>query len=1086
MSSFICKRDIRKFIFVKKLVGMLSLIIALGFFTNVYSQQTLTVSGTVTASTGETLPGVTIIVQGTETGAISTSDGTYSIQVPDANSVLVFSYIGYSTVEEPVNGRTTIDVVLEESYEALDEVVVVGYGTQRKANLTGAVDQVTSETFENRTMTNLSQGLKGVLPNLNITLLDGKPNQAPKYNIRGTTSIGQGGDALVLIDGVEGDPSMINPNDIESISLLKDAASAAIYGARGVFGVVLITTKNPTKGKTSVTYSSALTLRKPTAIPNFVKDGYTWASMFAEAFENWEGRYPSKVNKTMAFSQEYMEEFARRKDDPSLPEWDIDPVNGQYVYYASTDYMHELYKDIATGNEQNISFSGSTDKTSFLLTGRYFGQEGIFRYNSDDYKLMNFRAKGRIEVFKWLTVDNNTEYSEMGYHNPSNVGEGSGIWRNIADEGHPMSPIFNPNGSLTHSSAYNIGDLWYGKNGRDYDRQVFKSTTGFNAHFLNDKFRVKGDFTVQNTNNNEKRIQVPVPYQKVPDVTVYVGAGTNDMEDILRETQYLATNLYGEYEDYLGENHYLKVMAGLNYEQSTYKRHSVFRNGLIFEDAIDINLALGDNMEMEGGYEKWNILGGFSRLNYSFKDKYLVEVDARYDGSSKFPSSTRFAFFPSFSAGWRLSNEEFFRVSDKIISNLKIRASYGSLGNGNIDSYVYQEQFEIQTLGDIINGKYPQYTSRPTVLPDGITWETATTKDLGLDLAMASGRLVFVGDVYIRTTTDMYTIGRTLPAVFGATPPKGNYADLETKGWEVSLSWRNTFNLGAKPFNYSLRATLADSRSVILKYNNPDKLIDDYYVGQEIGEIWGYTSEGFFIDDEDIANHADQSKFKSTSWGEYFPGDIKLKDTNGDGVIDSGAETLDDHGDWSVIGNESARYTYGINLDFDWNNFFLSLFFQGVGKQDWWPSGEASYFWGQYNRPYNDALVWQIDNHWTPDNPDAYMPRYVGRQSNRTGGILKDNPQSRYLQNIAYLRMKNIQFGYDLPRNLISKIKAQNIRVYFSGENLLTFSPLYKYARDLDVESTGPSDQLFTSSNSGDGYNYPMMKTVTFGISVTF
>jgi TonB-linked SusC/RagA family outer membrane protein len=461
-------------------------------------------------------------------------------------------------------------------------------------------------------------------------------------------------------------------------------------------------------------------------------------------------------------------------------------------------------------------------------------------------------------------------------------------------------------------------------------------------------------------------------------------------------------------------------------------------------------------------------------------------VNARYDGSSKFPESTRYAFFPSFSAGWRISNEEFFNVSDKIISNIKIRASYGSLGNGNIDSYVYQEQFKIRTSGDIIDGNYPQYTSRPTVLPDGITWETATTTNIGLDLAFARGRLIFVGDIYNRITTDMYTIGRTLPAVFGATPPKGNYADMKTKGFELMLSWRDRFNLGAKPFNYSLRVTLADSRSEITKYNNPDKLLSDYYVGEVIGEIWGYTSDGFFVDPDDILNHADQSRFKSTSWGEYFPGDIKLKDLNGDNSVDPGSETLDDPGDRTIIGNEAARYTYGIGLEADWNNFFFSAFFQGVGKQDWWPSREASLFWGQYNRPYNDALVWHIDNHWTPENTDAYMPRYVGRQANRSGGILRNNPQTRYLQSIAYIRLKNVQIGYDLPKSLISKIKAQNIRVYFSGENLLTFSPFYKYARDLDVESTGPSDQLFTSGNAGDGYNYPMMKNITFGLSVTF
>lgn len=1091
MFSINNNRNILKILMVMKLKAFLLLICIIGLPVRGYSQQeqgrqNFIVTGIVSASTGETLPGVNILVKGTETGTISGMDGKYYIEVPDASSVLIFSYVGYITLEINISGRTLIDVILEESIEAMEEVVVVGYGTQKKANLTGAVDQVSSETFENRTMTNLTQGLLGVMPNLNIVLLDGKPNQAPSYNIRGTTSIGQGGSALVLIDGVEGDPSLINPNDIESVSLLKDAASAAIYGARGVFGVVLITTKSPAKGKTSITFSSGLTIRKPTAVPDFVTDGYTWAKMFAEGYYNWENTFPSAVNKTLRFSQEYLDELKRRSENPDLPRVEINPDNGEYVYYSSTDYYDELYKDYATGNEQNISIAGSTEKTSFLMTGRFFGQEGIFNYNSDDYKLFNFRAKGMVQVFPWLAFDNNMEHSSMSYHNPMNVGESGGIWRNIGDEGHPMSPIFNPDGTLTHSSAYNIGDFWYGKNGTDIRRRVFKNTTGMTAIFFDNRFRIKGNFTFQNTGRDEKRIRVPVPYCKIPDVVVYVGTKYGDIQDIKRETQYLATNFYGEYENIFNEDHYLKAMAGVNYEQSTYRRLLASRNGLLFEDAIDINLALGENIITEGGWERWNILGGFSRINYSYKDKYLIEIDARYDGSSKFPEKTRFALFPSLSAGWRISKESFWKVSDKLISNLKIRGSYGSLGNGNIDSYVYQEQFTIEQSGILINGIKPQYTSRPTVLPEGITWETATTTNIGLDLAFASNKLIFIGDAYIRNTTDMFTIGMTLPAVFGATPPKGNYADLQTRGWEMILSWRDKFNISSKPFYYDLRFTLADNKSVITKYNNPEKFLNDYYEGQVIGEIWGYTSDGFFTSTEDIENHADQSRYNSTSWGEYFPGDIKLKDLNGDDKVDPGTERLDNPGDRSIIGNSAPRYRYGISLGADWNNFFFSAFFQGVGKQDWWPSSEASVFWGQYNRPYNDPPKWHINNHWTPENPDAYLPRYVARLANRDGAILKDNPQTRYLQNIAYLRMKNIQFGYNLPKSLISRIGADNLKIYFSGENLLTWSPLYKYSRDLDVESTGPSDQFLSSSNYGDGYNYPMMKNVTFGLSVTF
>jgi TonB-linked SusC/RagA family outer membrane protein len=526
-----------------------------------------------------------------------------------------------------------------------------------------------------------------------------------------------------------------------------------------------------------------------------------------------------------------------------------------------------------------------------------------------------------------------------------------------------------------------------------------------------------------------------------------------------------------------GEAHYVKVLAGYNYEQSTYKNLTTQRNGLIFEDAEDISLALGQSISTNGGWDRWNILGGFGRINYSYKDRYLVEINGRYDGSSKFPSNQRFAFFPSYSAGWRISKESFWNVSPKIISDLKLRASYGSLGNGNISSYAYQEQLSITQSGRILNGVKPQYTRNPSVLPEGLTWETATTENIGIDLTAMSDRLRFVGDAYIRNTTDMFTIGMTLPAVFGATPPKGNYADLKTTGWEASLSWRDKFNAMTRPFNYELRVTLANNKSVIMKYNNPEKVLTDYYEGQEIGEIWGYITEGFFVDAADIAAHANQSLFKNTSSGANYPGDLKLLDSDGSGIIDYGTNRIGNTGDKQIIGNSAAHYTYTINFNADWNNFFISAFLQGVGKQQWWPSSEASLFWGQYNRPYNAVPKWQLGQFWTPENTDAYLPRYVSRLANRSGSMLVEAPQTRYIQNIAYLRLKNIQIGYNLPTSLISKIGATNVKIYFSGENLWTTSPLYKRTRDLDVENTGPSDQV---------YNYPMMKNVTFGLSVTF
>lgn len=1057
--------------------------------TAVYGQR-ITVTGTVKDEGGMTLPGATVQVKGTSQGVLTDFDGKYSIDVPNPDATLVISFVGYTPKEMPVQNQTVINVIMVSDVRGLEEVVVVGYGTQKKLNLTAAVDQVTSETLDNRPIPNLTQGLQGIMPNLNIRLLDGKPTAAPSFNIRGTTSIGQGGSALVLIDGVEGDPSLLNPNDIASISMLKDAASASIYGARGAFGVVLITTKNPEKGKTSVTFSSNYAVKQPIGVPDFVTDGYTWVTMFVDAFKNGDGSFPQNINKTLKVSQAYLDAFRAKVESGQPYETvEIDPATGEYVYYGSTDFYREMYKPNLGASDNNLSITGSGEKTNYLISARLMDQGGLFRYNSDDYNMKNLRAKGGIQVFPWLRIDNNTDYSEMTYHNPLNVGEGSGIWRNIGDEGHPNGTMFNPDGSLTMVSVYNVGDLWYGKNGIDTKKRVFKNTTGFTTQFYENKLRVKGDFTFANTNNDQERKRVQVPYSNKPGVTAFVGTTYNDLMIEQRGTQYLATNLFSEYENNIGDDHYLKVLVGFNYEESTYNRLSTQRNGIIYEDATDLNLALGQSIVTGGGYEKWAILGGFSRLNYSFKDRYLIELNARYDGSSKFPEDQRFALFPSISAGWRVSKEPFFKVSPKLISDVKLRASYGSLGNGNINSYVYQEQFSVAQAGQILNGVRPQYTDRPSVLPDGITWETSTTTDFGLDFSMLSDRLIFVGDVYQRNTTDMFTIGLTLPAIFGATAPKGNYADLITRGWEMSLTWRDKFDVAAKPLNYNVRFTLADYTAKITRYNNPDKLLSDYYEGQVLGEIWGYVTEGFFESDEDVLNHAKQSpQMRASPTNLWFPGDIKLADLNGDGFVNIGTNRVSDPGDRKIIGNNQAHYTFGTTIGADWNNFFFTSFFQGVGKQDWYPSPEAEIFWGQYNRPYNNIPLFHLGNMWTPENTGAYFPRTMSRAASNNTSRELGVAQTGYLQNVAYIRLKNIQLGYNLPKSITQKIGAQELRVYVSGENIWTYSPLYKLVGrgHIDVENTGPSDQLFTSGNAGDGYNYPMLSSVSFGLSVSF
>jgi TonB-linked SusC/RagA family outer membrane protein len=1050
------------------------------------------ITGKIIDEKGAPLTGATVMLLEASKGVQADINGEFTISADEGNYTLMVSFISFESKRVPgvkiKSGEVTQlnPITLVAQSGTLNEVLVVGYGTQKKQNLTGAVEQVTAKVFENRSLPNLTQGLQGVIPNLNLVPLDGKPIQSPTYNVRGTTSIGQGGNALVLVDGVEGDPSRINPNDVASVSVLKDAASASIYGARGAFGVILITTKNPSKEKTSVTYSFSHSVKSPTAVPKFVTDGYTFAKMFNDAWSAWNdySQTPQNINKTVKFSPAYLEELRKHSLDPSLPSTIVNSA-GEYEYYGNTDWYKLLYKDHNEAREHNIAISGNSGKADFLITGRYYSQDGLFRYNSDDYKMYNLRAKGSLQVYPWLSLYNNADYSNMKYHNPLNVGEGGSIWRNLQDEGHTMVPLFNPDGTLTYSAAYSVGDYYYGKNGIDFDNRVFRNTTGFVAQFFDNTFRVKGDFTFQNTDNGQNRKRVPVPYSRKPGVIEYVGTAYNDLEVYSQSSQYIATNTYGEFEPKLNGGHYFKALAGFNFEQSTKKTLDVTRNGLIFEDATDINLALGQAISTSGGWDQWDIVGGFYRLNYSFKDRYLVEADGRYDGSSKFPADQRYAFFPSVSAGWKISNEPFWKVSKELITNLKVRASYGSLGNGSIGSYAFQQKFGISKSGRILNGVLPQKTSQPGVLPDGLTWETSNTQNLGLDLGMLSNRLTISGDAYIRRTTNMFTVGMTLPAVFGTDVPKGNYADLKTKGWEVTVAWRDKFNAGAKPFNYGLRLTLADYTSKITKYNNPDKRLSDYYAGQTVGEIWGFETAGYFTSAQDITNSPKQTLIKASTTGQLLPGDIKFKDLNNDGVIDYGDQTVNKPGDKRIIGNSTPRYTYGIGVDADWNNFFFSAFFQGVAKRDWYPGSEASVFWGQYNRPYNKVPQSQLGKIWSEDNPNAYFPRYRGYSAQNGSGELTQ-AQTKYLQNAAYLRMKSVQVGYNLPLHLIQKIKLNNLRIFLSGENLLTWSPLYKITKDIDPESINGSDRVLTDGTSGNGNNYPILKSVTLGLTATF
>ncbi|WP_211229769.1 SusC/RagA family TonB-linked outer membrane protein [Olivibacter sitiensis] len=1049
-------------------------------------QQSGRLEGTVTDEKGAPLIGASVKVVELNRTTSTDQDGAYSLSLPKGIYTIEVSYVSFemqrkSNVSVEEAQSTTVHIALKEALGTLSEVVVVGYGTQKKVNLTGAVDQVGPEVFEGRVAANATQMLAGVVPNLNIDLADGKPTRNPSYNVRGTTSIGQGGSALVLIDGVEGDPGALNPSDIESVSVLKDASSAAVYGSRGTFGVILITTKKAAQGKTSFTYSGNTSLQKQSTRPDFVTDGYTYAERFYEAYNAWNNysSVPARLNKTQMFTLDWLEEFRRRKEQGITEEITVNE-NGEYVYYGNEDYYKVLLKDQAWAQDHNLSVSGTTDKADFYLSGRLYDYGGIYRYNTDQYKSYNMRAKGGLQVTDWLTLNNNMDYSSIKYHDPQTAGEGGNIWRNIADEGHPSSPIFNPDGSFSYSAAYTVGDFIYGKNGVDSENANLRNTSSFETRFFDNAFHVRGDLTFRNRDFSSTRIRVPVPYSINEGEILMLETSLNDnIYEVSQKYRYLFANLYADYEKTFKEDHYFKGLIGYNYEQRTYNSTYITKNGLLTENTENINLALGESVTATAGYNKYRIAGVFFRANYIYKDRYLFELNGRYDGSSKFPTNEQWAFFPSASLGWRISQESFWNVSPNAISDLKIRASYGSLGNGNIDPYTFLDTYSISTSGRVLNGQRNPLTSAPAVIPDNLTWETARTANIGLDISALNNKLTFTGDLYTRKTLDMYTVGQTLPDVFGAASPKGNYADMTTKGFEISLSYNDRFDLNGKPFGFGVKVGLADYRSTIDKYNNSTGVLTDYYAGQRVGEIWGYVTQGLFQSQEEIDGAPSQTLIKSSNSGQVYPGDIRFADLDGNGVIDYGANTLSDHGDKTIIGNSDPRYIYNFNLNASYSGFFLSAFFQGVGKQDWYPGNEAI-FWGQYNRPYNNLPTWHLDNYWTEDNRDAYLPRYAGYNTS-----FKETVQTRYLQNVAYIRLRNLQVGYNLPQRFVSKFGMQNIRVGLTGENLWTWSPLYKHTRDIDVANIGSSDPDI-GTGSGQGFNYPTMRSVSFNLMLNF
>lgn len=1020
-------------------------------------QQDNACTGVVVDQNGETVIGASVVVKGTTNGTITGLDGDFSIPNVKKGDVIVVSYVGYMNSEIIWEGKP-LKIALKEDSKTLDEVVVVGYATVKKANLTGAVSAVDDKVLADRPIVNLGQGLQGTIPNLNITT-SGQPGKGSSFNVRGETSI-NGGSPLVLVDGVQMDPNLINPQDVASVSVLKDAASASIYGARAAYGVILITTKSGRKNMpTQVSFDASVSFNSPTTRPEY---------MNSMEYAHWMNAANNTTSGRDLLSQEEMEHIEAYFYDPvnNLPVFVAkDPSSwqygncqaGKYAYCGNTDWMKEMYKKTYPVQKYNVNINGGSDKATYYTSVGYMDQGSLMRYGDEGFRKFNMVNNINYDINNWMHVSMKTSYIRTELDGLAQDAVHGESW--IGNDTQPLMPVKHPDGNWSGQGNYtNFAAVLDEMGSRKTTKNDFWNTLALKLTPLKG-LTINMDYTfnyyaehgkVHRKTFNEYGIDGKF-------LQVFQHSRPSGVSESQANDTYNAFNLFGDYELTLGK-HYFKVMAGYNQETKHTRGFSASRDELISNDLPSMNAATGEKY-VGNSDDSWATRSGFFRVNYSFADRYLLEVNGRYDLSSKFPKDDRSVFSPSFSLGWKLSEESWFKQpTNGFFDELKIRASYGSLANQALDNgwYAYLSNYGTGTLGYIMGGKQPQYVLPGGLVSNTVTWEKVTQWDLGLDFVILQNRLKGTFDYYQRKTTDMLGPGRILPNILGMSEPLENAADMVTRGWELALTWNDQLDNG---LHYSVGFNLSDTQAEITKYDNPTKsLSSPYYEGQIVGDIWGYESSLFQSADE-IASAPDQSKLDGGI--SKVPGDIRFMDIDGNGVVDYGENTVDKPGDMKIIGNNKARYRYGFNISADWKGFDLGIFFQGVGKRD---------LMLPYTFKWQYGSMWQVptavgNDYWREDNAGGWLPvaRFNGSRA------LGQN-QTRYLLDASYLRLKSLSFGYTLPVSLTKQWGIQKCRVYFTGENLLTFKHT---PEGFDPELDDP-------------YKYPQQKSLALGLNVVF
>ena len=1034
--------------------------------------QSKTVEGTVSSSVdNQPLAGVTVHVEGTKRNAVTDASGHYSLSGISSSNSLLFSFVGYSERKIRVAEQIVINVVLDPAVSSLDQVVVVGYGTQKKANLTGAVASISSEALENKPLPNVGEVLRGVSPNLNINLgaYGAEPGAALTFNLRGAGSINGSSPPLILVDGVEMNINNLDPGTIESVSVLKDASSSAIYGSRAPFGVILITTKKGKKGEgATIQYNNNMIFGKSIGIPH-MENSLIFATVYNQASIN-AGSPPQYPDEQMERIKGFIAGTYKTEYDPAKPTASV--FDGRRIGNANYDWPHLLFKDNKFDQRHNISVSGGSDKSQYFISLGSFDQGGFYGVGYDKYKRYDILANLSTQATKWLKFNLNTKYANTFTDYPIGITtvERRYIGNSLFSFG-PIQPKYNVDGSEANPlTRYLEGS------GRDKTTQndLLMSLSAEIEPVKGWKTNISYNYNI--TEMNQGKVSLPVMVMLGNGKLGNIGKPASAYEASLSHSAYSLANIVSSYEKKIS-NHYIKVLAGYEQEEGFFTSLYGRRENLITPLVPSIRTALGVSTLDNNISNNKVIQGVFGRINYNFKEKYLLEMSARSNGSASFEAGKRWGTFPSASAGYQISREKFWDPIKPYVNQLKIRGSYGSLGNQNVLPYLYLRSINVspETPWIINNARLP-YAQTPGLISENLTWETATMTNFGVDAAFLDSRLALTFDIYDRKTTNMIGAQATLPYTLGTGTPLANNASLSTKGFELILNWNDRIG---SDFSYNAQISIGDNRSKILKYKNDNGLIDTWYNGKELGEVWGFVTDGL------IQTAGEKTLDQTAIYPNWGPGDMKYKDLNGDGKITEGARTLTDHGDLKVIANETPRYNVGFAAGFAYKGLDFNMNWSGSLKQDYLPGFGVNTFWGLTNSWTNSAVFRDapVLDYWRPadetnilgPNTNAYFPKpYFSNETNKN----RKN-QSKYVLNAAYMRLRNLQLGYTLPARISQKAAMQKARIFVSGANLITIKSLPK---DIDPEQTIIGE---------DGYNnngsfYPMSASVTVGLNITF